>query len=250
MKAAILTDMTKCVGCQACALACKEINHLPKDCSLSELSAKTWTAVQYINSVNIRRHCMHCEDPACVSACPVAALEKTKEGAVIYDASKCMGCRYCMIACPFDIPKYEWHSALPQVQKCIFCYENALKNNKQPACTEACPARATVFGSRNKLLQIARDRLQQSPKKYVQHIYGLDEAGGTSVFYLSSVPFEKLGFPKLRTDPYPHLTWKVLSKIPNVVSVGFATLLGIWWIVNRRIKLENQSDQNVLEEQD
>lgn len=246
MKSAILTDLTKCIGCEACALACKEINELPMSASMNMLSANTWSAVEHRNGVNIRRQCMHCEEPACVSACPVAALEKTKEGAVIYDAGKCMGCRYCMVACPFGVPKYEWDKSIPTIQKCILCYEKALSLGKEPACTSACPTGATIFGERSALMREAQKRIDENPGSYVPHIYGVREAGGTSVFYLSAVPFADLGFPgNLKEDPYPKLTWKVLSKIPNIVSTGGVLLLGIWWIINRRIKLQDENPPSV-----
>jgi formate dehydrogenase iron-sulfur subunit len=242
MKAAILNDSTRCVGCTACALACKEINNLPKQSGVEKLSATTWTTVQSANGINFRRHCMHCKEPACVSACPVVALEKTEQGAVIYDADKCMGCRYCMIACPFDIPSYEWSKAIPAVQKCIFCYEKALSKGESPACTAACPAGASVFGDHEKLLQEAKKRIRENPDRYVDHIYGEQEAGGTSVLYLSSVPFADLGFASdLRKDPYPELTWKVLSQLPKVVSFSGIALIGTWWIINRRMKLEENN---------
>ncbi len=246
MKSAILTDLTKCIGCEACALACKEINELPVSAPMNMLSAYTWSAVEHRNGVNIRRQCMHCEEPACVSACPVAALEKTKEGAVIYDAGKCMGCRYCMVACPFGVPKYEWDKSIPTIQKCILCHEKALSQGKEPACTSACPTGATIFGERAALLREAQKRIDENPGSYVPHIYGMREAGGTSVFYLSAVPFADLGFPgNLKEDPYPKLTWKVLSKIPNIVSTGGVLLLGIWWIINRRIKLQDENPPSV-----
>lgn len=239
MRAAILTDLSRCIGCEACAIACKEINELPKDVSPNTLSSNTWTAVEHRNGVHIRRQCMHCEEPACASACPVLALIKTPEGAVIYDADKCMGCRYCMVACPFGIPKYEWEKTIPKVQKCILCYEKALQKGEQPACTAACPTGATIFGERNELIREAERRLAAHPNRYVQHVFGVREAGGTSVFYISPVAFEKLGFAvDVQEDPYPKLTWEVLSNIPKVVSIGGALLFGTWWVINRRIKLQ------------
>ncbi len=245
-KSAILTDLTQCIGCEACALACKEINELPKDTPLHLLTASTWSAVEHRNGVNIRRQCMHCEEPACVSACPVAALEKTASGAVIYDAGKCMGCRYCMVACPFAVPKYEWDKSIPTIQKCILCYETALSRGAEPACTSACPTGATIFGERDALIREAQNRIAAHPDAYVNHIYGLREAGGTSVLYLSAVPFAELGFPaNIMEDAYPKLTWKVLSKIPNIVSTGGVLLLGIWWIINRRIKLQDDHPSSV-----
>ncbi len=235
MKAAILTDLTKCVGCEACVWACKEINELPRDDGARKLSATTWTVVEEHNGVFVRHQCMHCVDPACASVCPVAALQKTPEGAVIYDETRCIGCRYCMVGCPFGIPKYEWDSPLPRVQKCILCFEKRLKEGRQPACTEACPTKATVFGDRDELVREAQRRIRAHPDRYVDHIYGLHEAGGTSVLYISGVPFEALGFKvTLRDDPYPRLTWEILSKLPNVVGVGGVLMFGIWWVVNRR----------------
>jgi len=246
MKAAILNDLSKCIGCEACAIACKEINGNDKTTPNHILSSSTWSSVEHRRGVNIRRHCMHCEVPACVSACPVAALEKTPEGAVIYDADKCMGCRYCMIACPFGIPKYEWNKPIPRVQKCIFCYDKALKQGKPPACTSACPTGATLFGDHDDLLKEANRRIQDNPGKYVPHVYGAGEAGGTSVLYLSTVPFAELGFPmSLQKNPYPQLTWNILSKIPNIVGTGAVLLGGIWWIINRRIKLEKSKDDQL-----
>ncbi|MBT3343818.1 MAG: 4Fe-4S dicluster domain-containing protein [Gemmatimonadetes bacterium] len=237
MAVGILTDLTRCVGCGACEQACKEINGLPET-GVAGLSASTWTSLDEVEGQSIRRQCMHCLEPACVSVCPVGALQKTDEGPVTYDEDKCMGCRYCMIACPFSVPKYEWSSTQPRVQKCIMCYDQRVKGGGEPACVEACPAKATIFGGRDELLAEARQRIRKHPERYVDHIYGLTEAGGTSVLYLSSVPFDQLGFPT-GTDELalPRLTWDVLSKIPNIVSTGGVMMMGLWWIVNRREKL-------------
>ncbi len=235
MKVGILTDLTKCVGCEACVWACKEINELPREDGAARLSGTTWTAIERHGNVNVRRQCMHCEEPACASVCPVAAFQKTPEGPVIYLPDRCMGCRYCMIGCPFGMPKYEWDKPLPLVRKCILCYETRVKNGGQPACTAACPAGATIFGERDALIREARRRIEAEPGRYVDHVYGISEAGGTSVLYLSGVPFEKLGFRvDVREDPYPKLTWDILSKLPSVISVWGVSLLGIWWITHRR----------------
>lgn len=238
MKAAILNDVTRCVGCGACALACKEVNGLPAG-GTNELSATTWSALDERGGHHVRRQCMHCLEPACVSVCPVGALQKTAEGPVIYDESRCIGCRYCMVACPFGVPRYEWNSPLPRVQKCVMCYHKRLSEGKQPACTEACPAGATVFGERDALIHEARRRIDENPGRYIDHIYGLNEAGGTSVLYLSDRPFEEIGFTAaVRSVSYPKLTWGVLSKIPYVVSIGGTMLFGIWWLANRKELLE------------
>ncbi len=111
----ILTDVTRCVGCRACVYACKEINDLPRD-DAHMLNSGTWTVVEGRGGLNVRRQCMHCLDPACVSVCPVGALRKTPEGPVVYDEDACMGCRYCMVACPYRVPKYVWDTVLPGMQ--------------------------------------------------------------------------------------------------------------------------------------
>jgi formate dehydrogenase iron-sulfur subunit len=249
MNVGILTDLTKCIGCQACVLACKKINELPDDEPVNKLSSSTRTIIEKRNGVNVRRHCMHCLDPACVSACPVSALEKIKEGPVIYDPNKCIGCRYCLLACPFEIPKYEWDLVLPKVQKCTMCYEKKITKGQEPACTSVCPTGATIFGERNELLDIAYHRIKENPKKYVDHIYGVNEAGGTSVLYLSDIPFDKLGFKQvLDKTTYPKLTWDILSKIPNIVSIGGVALLGTWWIINRRMTMDKIHRGELTEE--
>ena len=236
--AAILTDLTKCIGCGACSSACKEINNLPQEEEPNQLKDTTWTYVEHKRGVNIRHQCFHCLEPTCVSVCPVAALEKTKEGPVIYHEDRCMGCRYCLLACPFEIPKYEWDKALPKVQKCIMCYDKRVSQGEQPACTSVCPTGATVFGTREKLIKTAHERIQKDPDRYVDHIYGLEEAGGTSVMYLSGVSFDQLGFKAAQDVTYPKLTWEILSRIPTIVSVAGVAMFGIWWIINRRMTLE------------
>jgi formate dehydrogenase iron-sulfur subunit len=150
-----------------------------------------------------------------------------------------------MVACPFGVPKYEWKKALPRVQKCIGCFSR-LEKGEIPACAAACPAEATVAGSRDSLLAEAHRRIQAGSGQYVDHVYGEHEVGGTNVLFLSAVPFEKLGFPMILPDsPMPDLTWQALSKIPTVVSIGGLSLLGIWWIIERRMRIERMGDEAV-----
>jgi len=271
MSKAILVDTTKCIGCGACATACKVVNGLPLEPAdaakapspetVSEsdlvtfaqsngepgggLSATALNVVEQRGGVFVRRFCMHGLEPTCVSVCPVGALRKTAAGPVTYDADRCMGCRYCMMACPFGIPRYEWHVVLaPKIRKCTMCVPR-LARGLQPACIAVCPVQASIFGEREELLQEAASRLKQNPTGYVQHIYGQEEVGGTSTLYLSAVPFEQLGFRvNVPHDPLPMYTYRVLSKIPNVVTLGGALLAGIWWITNRREEVREAEEDS------
>jgi formate dehydrogenase iron-sulfur subunit len=234
---AMLIDITQCAGCNACQDACKAQNKL-KEGAETALSSTAYTALEDHNGTTVRRMCQHCEHPTCVSVCPVGAFTKTEIGPVLYDESKCIGCRYCMQACPFQVPRYEWTSNYPRVQKCRFCYDR-IKEGLQPACAEACPTGATKFGNRDELIAEAHARISAEPTKYVNRVYGQKEVGGTSILYISSVPFEQLGFKtQLETTPLPDLTWNALSKIPTVVSVGSVFLYGIYWITSRREEVE------------
>jgi formate dehydrogenase iron-sulfur subunit len=240
MSKAILYDSTLCVGCKACEGACAERWGLPyndKVAAEEKISAHKLTTIETHGDKYSRRLCMHCAEPTCASVCPVGALQKTSLGPVVYDASKCMGCRYCMQACPFQVPAYEWSSRLPKVRKCNMCYERQVKG--QPtACSEACPTGATVCGERDALIAEAHKRLAEKPNDYYQRIYGIKEVGGTSVLYLSAVPFEQIGLrTKLPQEALPKLTWQVLELVPDVVSTGSVLLGGVWWITNRRAEV-------------
>jgi len=247
MKPAILTDVTRCIGCQKCVEACVKANNLgvynPGDTPNVQdvgdgLSARRWdSVVSKPNHHFVRKQCRHCLEPACVSACPVGAMQKTPEGPVIYDKSICMGCRYCMMACPFGIPRYEWDSAVPYVSKCTMCYTRQ-KAGKIPACVEACPQQATIFGDRDELLAEASRRLKADPKKYIPHIYGEHEVGGTSVLYVSDIPLDFLNYKNpLPEDPLPERTWAVMQEIP-LVAVGMTMLSGgVYWVIERRMRM-------------
>ena len=214
---ALLYDATLCIGCKACMAACNEANDLPADTAAApgalyhkpvDLSARAKTVVKlYAHSTErsfVKVQCMQCLDPACASACMLGALQKTTFGVVSYDADLCVGCRYCEVACPFGVPKFEWSKAAPKIVKCELCKER-LAAGKQPACTDVCPRTAVVFGPRKDLLEEAHRRIAANPDRYVPTVYGETEAGGTQALYLSAVPFEHLGFPALGPDPVPQL---------------------------------------------
>jgi Fe-S-cluster-containing dehydrogenase component len=229
---AVLVDLTRCIGCRACVRGCQTANDLkaPRE-GLSiehadqrlDPTFQLWTVVNKEGTDvtrNVKRQCMHCLEPACVSACPVAALHQTDAGPVIYRENRCIGCRYCMVACPFDVPKFEWNNGIsPVIGKCHLCADERLFRGLSPACTEACPTGAIKFGTRGALLAEAHERIHAHPEKYVDHVYGESEAGGTSWMYISDVPFEKLGFKKdLPSSPMPSFTWEVISRLPTFVA--------------------------------
>jgi formate dehydrogenase iron-sulfur subunit len=228
---AILVDITKCIGCRSCEQACKEIHGFPKDTE-AKLSPTALTVIEQRGDKYVRRMCMHCQDPACASACLVGALKKTALGPVTPDASKCIGCRYCLVACPFSVPRYQWTKLVPCVKKCVMCAARQAKG-QPPACMEACPTGASIAGWRDEMLEEAQRRVLND-SKYVKHIYGSEEAGGTSVFFLSDVPFENLGFVAAPRQPMPALSAAALGDVPTVVLVGGSLLAGLYWITERR----------------
>jgi Fe-S-cluster-containing dehydrogenase component len=185
---------------------------------------------------------MHCIDPACASACPARALEKSKAGPVTYNGSRCLGCRYCMMACPFEVPKFEYTKAVPYVKKCSFCAERQAQG-LMPACAEVCPSGALTFGRRAALLEEARTRIYQNPDKYVHHIYGEHEAGGTSWLYLADVSFERLGLKQgLSTQPYPAYTETSLAAVPVVMTLWPPLLMGLYAFSKRRDEVAGKED--------
>ena len=239
----LLIDTVRCTGCMACFIACKEVNQLPNK-NDEELNKDTYTVINKINGYYVRRLCMHCLHPACESVCPVGALQKTALGPVIYDVNRCIGCRYCMMACPFSIPTYEWNSMTPRVQKCFMCYHDRVSKGRPTGCAEACAYGATVFGKRTELLEIARARIKASPGKYNPKIFGEKEIGGTCTLYLAGMPFEKISFlPHVKDDPLPILTWNVLNRLPDIIVMAGVAMSGIFWMVNRRMELARVKEE-------
>jgi formate dehydrogenase iron-sulfur subunit len=247
----VLVDLTKCNGCRQCEAACREVAgfEVPTKEELLDPSVfaerrfpgpRSYTTVNRFRarrtgaeeaSMYVKANCLHCLHPACVSACLVGALRKQPNGAVTYDAWKCMGCRYCMVACPFDIPRYEYDNALtPQVRKCTFCSDegNPYKGDT-PACVQACPKQCLIYGRRSELLSRARSRIKRHPHLYIEHIYGEHEAGGTSWLYLSGTPFEEIGFLKVSPEAPPYLSETIQHGVFKhfVPPVAWAAALGI-----------------------
>jgi Fe-S-cluster-containing dehydrogenase component len=256
----LLFDATRCVGCRACQTACKEANGLPPDRIEAEggiydapldLNGSTKNVIQLARGPGgetafVKRQCMHCADPACASVCMAGALHKAKGGVVAYDKGLCVGCRYCQIACAFNVPKFQWHTALPVIVKCELCRGR----EKGPACAETCPREAVVHGRRGALLAEARRRIAAEPGKYVPKVYGEADGGGTNVLYLTSqgVPFDALGLPKLPEHPLPELSESVQHGIYRYGIAPIALWTAVTVVQLRNRKTEGDAARGSREE--
>jgi formate dehydrogenase iron-sulfur subunit len=250
----ILHDTTRCIGCRKCEEACNQVNKLPApeqafdDLTVLNTSRRTrsdaFTIVnQYTKSgspqpVYAKTQCNHCLEPACASACFVRALRKVETGAVVYDASLCVGCRYCMIACPFNIPAYEYHEPLtPRVVKCTMC-QPLIEKGELPGCVASCPKEALTFGPRDHMIKLARQRIAKYPNTYIDHIYGEQEMGGTSWLYISGMPFSQMGMREdLGNQAASSYTAGPLAAVPVVVALWPVLLTGIYAISKRKDKI-------------
>lgn len=245
----LLYDATKCIGCKTCVVACHEANGLLPDNrerplydAPMDLNDRTKTIIKLFKDDDGRRsyfkaHCMHCVDPGCASACMLGAFKKREHGIVTWDPSRCIGCRYCEVACPFNVPKFEWDDPAPKIVKCELC-NHLLAEGKIPACADVCPTAAVIFGRREELLADAKQRIAENPGRYQPTVYGEREGGGTQCLYLapSNVTFTELGLPDLDDKPVPALA----RNVQHTVYKGFiapAALYGILGLVmwrNRR----------------
>ena len=253
----MLYDTTLCIGCKTCVVACREANSKSPDTSNSpgrlhdmpmDLNGQTKTVIRLYKDPEgtersyMKAQCMHCVDPACVGACMIGALQKRELGIVTYKQELCSGCRYCQMACPFNIPKFQWSRRAPLMDKCELCVHRVTKG-QLPGCCEVCPRKAIIFGKRADLLAEAKRRIETNPKKYkgyrkgdAPRVYGETEGGGTQVLYVSHVPFEKLGLPDLNEQPVPEVAQTVQHGIYQgaIAPVGLYAVLGAVILVNKR----------------
>jgi formate dehydrogenase iron-sulfur subunit len=252
---AILFDATRCKACERCVAACVEADGGNPDGAAADratiedgLSARRLSTVIPVSDGRFsRKSCMHCLDPACVAACLVGGIEKSPEGPVIYDPDKCIGCRYCMLACPFHVPRYEWGETAPFMRKCSMCIDR-IRSGKIPACVEACPNDAMVFGSRDGLLARAWETIRGNPRRYLPRVWGEKEWGGTSVLAISDVDLAPVGWPREDLAPIPARTDPLIHGTP---AIGLSVLLGTWalsTIIGRRQRLAASGDDEEHEE--
>jgi formate dehydrogenase iron-sulfur subunit len=245
---AILVDVTRCTGCERCVDACAETKGIdPLKVQLDRLISGDGLSKNRLLSVPqvatgrfARMSCMHCLEPSCVSACLVGGITKTPDGPVVYDPEKCIGCRYCMLACPFHIPRYEWGETIPFMVKCDMCADRQT-HGLAPACVEACPHEALQFGDRDALLREAHELIAHGHGAYLPRVWGEHELGGTSVLYISDVDLGAMGWPGPRTAPIPSLTEPLIAKTPFIGLSVAAGLLGIHWVIRRRMRLAGEA---------
>ena len=242
----VLVDLTRCGGCGSCSLACAQSNGLPLTEAVPDtLDCSAYTCLQVHEltaadkspeTIYVKRQCMHCVHPACVSACTVRALRKMPEGPVVYDAVKCIGCRYCQYACPFGVPTYDWGDPFGLIHKCQFCFSR-LSQGHGPACVEACPNGALRFDRRDALLAQAHAQIETNPGRYVDHVYGEQEVGGTSMLYISPVDFSEIGFPLLGDESIAHNADKVMQSTPIIAVTVASAITGAHLFLRRRERM-------------
>jgi Fe-S-cluster-containing dehydrogenase component len=262
----LLHDTTLCVGCRSCEVACAKVNDLPappqpvEDTQVFETTRRTTdTALTVVNRyakatdeappVYRKLQCMHCNEPCCATVCPVHAFEKTPEGPVLYDPEVCMGCRYCVMACPYNALAYEYDKVLtPRVMRCTMCYPR-IKDGLQPGCAEACPMGAITFGEREQLIEVARERIRKFPERYIDHIYGENEFGGTSWLVLAGTPFEQLDLlPGVTHESLPAIGTSYLSVVPLVITIYPGLLLGMYAFSRRQQAVAKEERQQAVAE--
>ena len=267
----VLVDTTVCIGCRNCEYACRKSHGIdPGDLEsyhnrevfeeYRRPKPDLYTVVNEFPNpenelipINVKDNCRHCNHPACVSACIVGAITKKDNGAVVWNTDKCIGCRYCMVACPFQIPTFEYDEVLhPDIKKCDFCNERQ-QEGKIPACVEICPVEAMVFAPINDVISLAKDRVRREPEKYNDHIYGLEEVGGTSWLYLSSREFKDIKFIEHETKPVPGTVESIQHGIfayfvPPLAL--YAWLGGIMWISKRRSQEKKEAMQDTKKDID
>ncbi len=260
----LLHDTSLCVGCRSCEAACKEVNEQPAaelplaDQSVFETKRRTspreYTVVNRYRKAQgdqpavYRKHqCMHCNEPCCAAVCFVNAFEKTPEGPVLHHPELCVGCRYCVMACPYYALSYEYDNVYtPEVRRCTMCYPR-IKEGKQPGCAEACPMGAIKYGKRTDLIKIARERIRKQPERYLNHIFGEHEFGGTSWLTIGGTPFGELDLHEGVTHTsLPEIGSSYLTVVPLVITIYPGLLAGFYAFSKRKDRLAKVELEQVV----
>ncbi len=247
-KYGFLIDASRCIDCRACLVACSAENNVPMT------HTRIWIKETGVTGEfpDLKRytapyHCMHCVDPSCVSACTVGALQMNKDGIITYDKDRCIGCRYCMYACPFEVPHFEWDKQLALINKCDLCVNRLEEGQAEPACAATCPTDAIQFGKRDDMLALAHERIKNEPNRYINHVFGEHENGGTSTFYISPVPFEELGFPTTKLTESPAEFNRMTTEKGTPIIAG-SVLTGMTGIYLALEHLEKKNPVHHIEE--
>ncbi len=285
----MLYDSTLCIGCKACVSKCKEVNGMPPTPlgdetawdSAYDLSAQTLNVIKVYSDGEgelkdavengyafEKRSCMHCVDPGCVSVCPVTAMRRhPKTGIVTHHPDACIGCRTCMVGCPYNVPQFDYDNPFGEIHKCQMCNQAGVERidkGQMTGCAEACPTGATLFGSRKALLEEAKRRMTLKPgeiynyprgdvrspdshhekavPEYRQHVWGEKEAGGTNVLHISSIPFDKLGMPPLQERSYASISETVQHTLYSYMALPAIALAGLTYVVRRNTEDEEGDD--------
>ncbi len=243
---AMLHDVSRCTGCMQCVETCSLENGLVQKGAdarfkTGDLSAERFTTLKRTREGRyVRQQCLHCLDPSCAAACPVGALTRREEGQVVYDATRCIGCRYCMLACPAHVIRYQWETPMPFVQKCDLCCDR----EGGPACAEACPSDVSIHGERDELLKIAHERIRANPEKYEQKVWGEYDMGGTGVMFISDTPLDALWPESLGNRSIPSITWPIANKTPFLALGVAGFLTGASWLIERRNRLAEEQTED------
>jgi formate dehydrogenase iron-sulfur subunit len=248
-KYGFLIDVTKCIDCRSCLVSCSVENNVSmKHTRIWMKDPGVMGEFPELKRYSAPYHCMHCVDPACASACTVGALKQNEDGIVTYDNDRCIGCRYCMYACPFEVPHFEWDQQFALITKCDLCVTR-LEEGGQPACAATCLTGAIRFGGREEMLKLAHERIDSQPERYINHVYGEFENGGTSTFYISPVPFEQLGFPTSGLTESPAHANRLATEIgtPAIAASAAIGMTGIYLALTHKTRKPASKAPEVVE---
>lgn len=258
----LLYDATLCIGCKACEAACNAANNTPADTTADQLhqappdlNVLTRNIIMLYKPKDgspfsfVKRQCMQCFDPACAAGCPFQALHKDPESGIVkWDGGKCIGCRYCTITCPYEVPRFQWQGFNPVVTKCELCGHRLAKGLK-PGCSSVCPTGAVIFGPRTVLLAEAKRRIKDNPGRYYQdRVYGETDNGGTQALYLSRVPFEKLGLPELGAESVPARTLRWQKRVYSYFALPAMLYVGLVQVIRKNLKGHEQEAHEIEKE--
>jgi formate dehydrogenase iron-sulfur subunit len=244
-----LIDVSKCIGCKACQVACSEWNDLHEEIGFNtgvyqnphDLTPNAWTLMRFTEWDNhetgdlewlIRKDgCMHCEDPGCLKACPApGAIVQYSNGIVDFVSENCIGCGYCVKGCPFNIPRIS--NVTHKASKCSLCSDRVAVG-QGPACAKACPTQAIVFGTKEEMKHHAEGRIEDLKSRGFANagLYDPQGVGGTHVMYVlhhADKPSLYAGLPdNPRISPVVE-AWKGVTKLAGLAAVGFAAIFGVF----------------------